>query len=79
MHFGNMKFKQKQREEQAEADGTESKNRTQCFTLIQTDVEPHFAKILRLTISGILAISPVLCTADFKRLRPEWCLYSHRC
>jgi len=23
MHFGNMKFKQKQREEQAEADGTE--------------------------------------------------------
>lgn len=25
MHFGNMKFKQKQREEQAEADGTESK------------------------------------------------------
>lgn len=24
MHFGNMKFKQKQREEQAEADGTES-------------------------------------------------------
>lgn len=27
MHFGNMKFKQKQREEQAEADGTESKSR----------------------------------------------------
>ena len=26
MHFGNMKFKQKQREEQAEADGTESKH-----------------------------------------------------
>lgn len=25
MHFGNMKFKLKQREEQAEADGTESK------------------------------------------------------
>lgn len=25
MHFGNMKFKKKQREEQAEADGTESK------------------------------------------------------
>lgn len=24
LHFGNMKFKQKQREEQAEADGTES-------------------------------------------------------
>ncbi|KAL0200624.1 hypothetical protein M9458_003811, partial [Cirrhinus mrigala] len=23
MHYGNMKFKQKQREEQAEADGTE--------------------------------------------------------
>lgn len=26
MHFGNMKFKQKPREEQVEADGTESKN-----------------------------------------------------
>lgn len=26
MHYGNMKFKQKQREEQAEADGTEGKN-----------------------------------------------------
>jgi len=26
MHFGNMKFKQRPREEQAEADGTESKN-----------------------------------------------------
>ncbi len=25
MHYGNMKFKQKQREEQAEADGTEGK------------------------------------------------------
>ncbi len=25
MHFGNMKFKVRQREEQAEADGTESK------------------------------------------------------
>lgn len=25
MHFGNMKFKQKQREEQAESDGTEGK------------------------------------------------------
>lgn len=25
MHFGNMRFKKKQREEQAEADGTESK------------------------------------------------------
>lgn len=27
MHFGNMKFKQRPREEQAEADGTESKNK----------------------------------------------------
>lgn len=26
MHYGNMRFKQKQREEQAEADGTEGKN-----------------------------------------------------
>lgn len=28
MHFGNMKFKKRQREEQAEADGTESKTRS---------------------------------------------------
>lgn len=28
MHFGNMKFKQRPREEQAEADGTESKKNT---------------------------------------------------
>ena len=27
MHYGNMKFKQKQREEQAEPDGTEGKER----------------------------------------------------
>lgn len=27
MHYGNMKFKQKQREEQAEPDGTEGQNR----------------------------------------------------
>jgi hypothetical protein len=26
MHYGNMKFKQKQREEQAEPDGTEGTN-----------------------------------------------------
>lgn len=26
MHFGNMKFKQKQREEQAEPDGTEGRS-----------------------------------------------------
>jgi len=32
MHFGNMKFKQKQREEQAEADGTEGQyNRNLSF------------------------------------------------
>lgn len=28
MHYGNMKFKQKQREEQAEADGTEGEKRS---------------------------------------------------
>lgn len=28
MHYGNMKFKQKQREEQAEADGTEGMQST---------------------------------------------------
>ncbi|CAF96863.1 unnamed protein product, partial [Tetraodon nigroviridis] len=31
MHFGNMKFKQKQREEQAEADGTESGSTSEHF------------------------------------------------
>lgn len=34
MHYGNMKFKQKQREEQAEADGTEGKrscNMYMCY------------------------------------------------
>lgn len=28
MHYGNLKFKQKQREEQAEPDGTEGTKRT---------------------------------------------------
>lgn len=28
MHYGNMRFKQKQREEQAEADGTEGERRS---------------------------------------------------
>lgn len=30
MHYGNMKFKQKQREEQAEADGTEGMYNVCC-------------------------------------------------
>lgn len=30
MHFGNMKFKQKQREEQAEPDGTEGEKQESC-------------------------------------------------
>lgn len=30
MHFGNMKFKQKQREEQAEPDGTEGEKPESC-------------------------------------------------
>ena len=32
MHLGNMKFKQKPREEQVEADGTESKNYFEVMT-----------------------------------------------
>lgn len=32
MHFGNMKFKKKQREEQAEADGTESRRRSNVLS-----------------------------------------------
>lgn len=34
MHHGNMKFKQKQREEQAEADGTEGNFRTFILSLV---------------------------------------------
>lgn len=39
MHFGNMKFKQKQREEQAEAVGTESEKprKTDLFSLFLLD------------------------------------------
>lgn len=33
MHYGNMKFKQKQREEQAEADGTEGKKKINCVQI----------------------------------------------
>lgn len=33
MHYGNMKFKQKQREEQAEPDGTEGKTPVVTFHL----------------------------------------------
>ena len=33
MHHGNMKFKQKQREEQAEPDGTEGTKQSTCFNL----------------------------------------------
>lgn len=32
MHYGNMKFKQKQREEQAEPDGTEGDSCLSCLT-----------------------------------------------
>ncbi len=32
MHYGNMKFKQKQREEQAEADGTEGQYKEKMLT-----------------------------------------------
>lgn len=38
MHFGNMKFKQKQREEQAEAVGTESEKSRLCIELKKTDL-----------------------------------------
>ncbi len=33
MHYGNMKFKQKQREEQAEPDGTEGEDHPSKLTL----------------------------------------------
>lgn len=37
MHYGNMKFKQKQREEQAEPDGTEGEmNHFHRFVLVET-------------------------------------------
>lgn len=38
MHYGNMKFKNKQREEQAEADGTEGK-KTNCPKVDEHDVK----------------------------------------
>lgn len=41
MHFGNMKFKQKQREEQAEADGTESEKQS-SYTELKPDWFPLF-------------------------------------
>lgn len=40
MHFGNMKFKQKQREEQAEADGTESEKPRSYIEFETTDWFP---------------------------------------
>lgn len=39
MHFGNMKFKQKQREEQAETEGTESK---EIFTVLVDSSGCHY-------------------------------------
>jgi hypothetical protein len=42
MHFGNMKFKQKPREEQLEADGTESKNYVENrFTILFKSLTPR--------------------------------------
>ena len=36
MHYGNLKFKQKQREEQAEADGTEGMLSKHCFIMMKS-------------------------------------------
>lgn len=56
MHFGNMKFKQKQREEQAEPDGTEGeKQRSRDVTEGQ----------VRRTSTHLLTSSPAL---SFQRL-----------
>lgn len=42
MHYGNMKFKNKQREEQAEADGTEGKETTPSLK-----VDEHSIKLYK--------------------------------
>ena len=36
MHYGNLKFKTKQREEQAEADGTECMLSKHCFIMMKS-------------------------------------------
>lgn len=45
MHYGNMKFKQKQREEQAEPDGTEGNNTTHLdFLILKCSLRTMFNK-----------------------------------
>lgn len=45
MHYGNMKFKQKQREEQAEADGTEGMRSSFCqFDSEPSKTDPGFSR-----------------------------------
>lgn len=56
MHFGNMKFKQKQREEQAEADGTESRNKHR--TIFQQKQLQILKAILRIIDFCLFHFSP---------------------
>lgn len=51
MHYGNMKFKQKQREEQAEPDGTEGNNTTH-FLILNVALEQCSTNISFLFLSG---------------------------
>lgn len=62
MHFGNMKFKQRPREEQAEADGTESKSCLVCPLIISGSqwVEVEFkGKWDTISVSSQIATIPL--------------------
>lgn len=52
LHYGNMKFKQKQREEQAEPDGTEGETSHFSVFVVNEDVETLSTHISCLSLSG---------------------------
>lgn len=54
MHFGNMRFKKKQREEQAEADGTESKTHFQLHSVLYSTND----KLLLQLRGGLYSLRP---------------------
>lgn len=64
MHFGNMKFKQKQREEQAEPDGTEGE---------QQESRPPSGCGPRLQHAcPVLTLPPALCFQRLINLPTSW-------
>lgn len=52
MHYGNMKFKQKQREEQAEPDGTEGESSDLSLSVRNEFVETESMNVSCLCLSG---------------------------